>query len=283
MPEGVAGHFLALGLEFGDNGLHTRAFGNEEVYGIDLVHHGAQARGLGGEVHRHFRDKDAVNVEAGAIQTEGRQPFTMVEHPAVGLRRGGGEPPAVAPHHLVDDEHAGIGIILGDHVPKITGPLFGGRPGTQGLPDRIDIVIDRLGQPYYRETIIVLGQERGQIRGRSVGVVPPDGMQHVDPVLDELVCRDLLRILAFFDQAALEAILEVGQLHAAIADGRAAKAVQHMRPGPNLRCDRVAVAQQQALVASAIADDLDTGVDLTVPFNQPARGGTQAGREPARG
>jgi len=44
----------------------------------------------------------------------------------------------------------------------------------------------------------------------------------------------------------------------------------------DLRGDLVAVAGQEALVATVVADDLDVGCDLRVALNEAANGGAKA-------
>ena len=90
-------------------------------------------------------------------------------------------------------------------------------------------------------------------------------------------------ILSFLDQAAFQAILDIGEFHPAVADGRATVAMQNPGMGADIRRDLIAVAQQQALVASTVADDLDTGIDLAIALDQPANGGTEAWGQAARG
>jgi len=167
--------------------------------------------------------------------------------------------------------------VLCDHVGKEAGPLLGCRPGAERLADRVDVVVDGLRKPDHREAVLVLRQERRQVRGRGIRVVAADRVQDVDAVLDELVGRDLLGILVLLDEAPLHAVLHIGELHPAVADRAASVAIQDRRLGAHLRGHPVAVPEEQALVAAAVGDDLDIGRDLRVALDEPAYGGAQAG------
>ena len=114
---------------------------------------------------------------------------------AVGAGRRGGEPAAVAAHDLVDDQHARVGVVLGDDVAAKQRALLGGGPGAERLPDRDDVVVDRLGQADDGELVVVLGQIGGEVGGRGVGVVAADGVEDVDAVVGELVGGDVQRVL----------------------------------------------------------------------------------------
>lgn len=73
--------------------------------------------------------------------------------------------------------------------------------------------------------VALLGKEGGEVGGRHISVVAADGVKHLHLVLDQLVCRDALRVLPVRDEAALDAVLHVGQLdawegsHAWMGDG----------------------------------------------------------------
>ena len=172
----------------------------------------------------------------------------------------------------MDDEHARVGVVLGDDVGEVARALLGGGPGAEALADRIDVVVDGLGQADDGEVVVVSLEEGGEIGGGGVGVVAADGVEHVHAVLDELVGGDFLRVLAFLDEAALDAVLDVGELHAAVADRAAAVVVEDLGVFADGGGNGKAVAQQQALVAAAVADDLDGGIDLGVALDERADG-----------
>lgn len=46
----------------------------------------------------------------------------------------------------MDDEHAGVGRGLIDHILEEDGALLGGGHGTQGELDGVDVVVDGLGK-----------------------------------------------------------------------------------------------------------------------------------------
>jgi len=60
-------------------------------------------------------------------------------------------------------------------------------------------------------------------------------------------------------------------------------AVENGGRGALGRADLVTVAEEQALVAAAIGDQLDVGRDLGVALDESADGGAEAGREATGG
>ena len=226
VAERIARHFLSLGLHFGHDGFDAGAFGNENVDAVDFVHDRAQTFGFGGEVDFHLRDEHAMDLKRVAVKADGGQPFGAVEQLAVFQCGGGGEPAATAAHHFMDDQHARVGVVFGDDVPEVACALFGSRPGAQRLLDREHIVVDGFGQADNGQAVVVFRQKGGKIGGGGIGVVAADGMENIDAIFDQLVGSDFLRILAFLDQAALHAVLDVGEFDAAVADQRAAETVQ---------------------------------------------------------
>ena len=283
VTKGVARDFLALGLHLGDDGLHAGAFADEDVHVVDAVHDPLEAGGFGGEVDGHLGDEHGVHLEVGAGETEAGNEFLAVEEFAVVGGGGGGEPATVAAHDLVDDEHARVGVVLGDDVAEVARALFGGGPGAEGLADRIHVVVDRLGETDDGERIVVLREEGGEVGGGGVGVVAADGVENVDAVLDELVGGGFLRVLALLDEAALHAVFDVGEFDAAVADGAAAVAMEEGGGGALGGADFVAVAEEEAFVAAAVGDEFDVGRDFGVTLNESADGGAEAGREATGG
>jgi len=277
VPEGVARHLLPAGLQLGHDGRHAGALTDEQVHVVHSVHDRLQALRLRRKIDRHLGNEDAVDFQVGAGEPEAGDEFLAVEELAVGRGRRRGEPAAVAAHDLVDDEHARVGIVLGHDVAEIARPLFGRRPGAERLADGIDVVVDRLGQADDGESVVVLREEGGEVGRGGVGVVAADGVQHVHAVLHQLVGRDPLRVLPLADESALQAVFHIGQLHPAVADGAAAVAVQDAGCGPFSRADLVAFAQQEALVAGTVGDELDIRRELGVALDQPADGGAEAG------
>src|SRR5690606_9864901 len=106
------------------------------------------------------------------------------------------------------------------------GAFLGGGPGAEGLTDRVDVVVDRLGQPDDGEIVAVRLQVGGQIRGGGVGVVAADGVQDGHAVGRQLAGRHLEGGFAFLDEPALHAVLHVGELDAAVLDRAAAVLVE---------------------------------------------------------
>ena len=97
-------------------------------------------------------------------------------------------------------------------------------------------------------------------------------MEDVDAVLDELVGRDLLGVFALLDEAALDAVLDVGELDAAVADAAASEEgeVEGVLADGGRHLD--AFALQEAGVAVDVADDLHFRRLLRVGVDEVADG-----------
>jgi hypothetical protein len=222
VAERVAVHRGAASGHLGDDAVEAGALADEDVHVALLLHDGLESLGLGLDVEGHLGQVDRVDGVAALGDAEARDPGLGGEALLVFLRRGGGEPAAIAAHDLVHDEHARAGTELGDDVGKELRALLGGSDGAEALANRDDIVVDRLRQADNLERVVVLLEIGGEIGGRGVGVVTADGVEDVDTVLFELAGGDIERGLAFLDQAALEGVLDVGELDAAVADNAAA-------------------------------------------------------------
>ena len=157
----------------------------------------------------------------------------------------------------MDRERARVRAVLLDDVHEELRPLLGSSPRTERLFDRIDVVVDRLGKADDDERIVVGGEIRREIGRRSVGVIAADGVKNVDTVLYELIRRDLEGVFAFFYEAALDAVLDVRELHAAVADRGTAVLRQHERVLANLGRNGDGLALEKPHVAVDIADHLD--------------------------
>jgi len=101
--------------------------------------------------------------------------------------------------------------------------------------------------------------------------------RNVYTVLDHLVSRNFLRVLAVLDQTTLHAVLDVGQLDPAVADRRTAEAMQQPGLFADFRGNFVGIAEQQPFVAAAIADDFNAGIDLGIALDKAANGRAEAG------
>jgi hypothetical protein len=129
------------------------------------------------------------------------------------------------------------------------------RPGSGGSGE--NVVVDGLGKPDYGQFVIIVLQELGQIGCRRVGVVPTNRVEHVDPILDQLVSGDFLRIIPVLDEAALHAIGHIGQLDPAVPDSGTPKLVKDAGIFPDNIVYLDGITEQESLVTTAIADDLN--------------------------
>lgn len=128
-----------------DDALDTGAFGDKEVDVVRFIHDGLQTTRLGLEIKGHLRHINGMNLPLPAGEAQVGKEGHIVQCPAIGGRRRGRQPPTIPPHDLVDDQHPGVGAVLGHHMGEETRTLFGGRPGAQRLPNGEDIVVHRLG------------------------------------------------------------------------------------------------------------------------------------------
>merc|ERR1719491_1231905 len=214
VPERVPRHFLPGRLQLRHDVLHARALTQEHVDAPVRVHDRLEALALRGNVNLELRDPHGVHVARRGRGGETRAAEAGgLEALAVLARRGRGQVSRVAPHDLVDDEHARVGRGLRDDIGEEEGPLLGGSVGAEGLDDGEDIVVNGLGHAHHYDLTAVLFQDvLGQLGGLSVSVVAADGVEDTDLVLQELLGGDLERGLAVLDEAASLAVLDVGEL-----------------------------------------------------------------------
>ena len=276
MAEGVTLDLATGSLDLRDDLGDASALGQEDVDVALLVHDRLEALGLGVQVDLHLGQEDGVDVPTLLRQADRGHPLLGLEPLVVALRTGGGQPPAVAAHDLVDDEHAGVGAVLADDVLGVLRHLFSGGPRAQGLADRHHVVVDGLGQAHDGQVVVVLLQVGSKVGSRRVGVVATDGMQDIDAVSAQLLGSLLQRILILGDEAALDQVLLVRQLDAGVADRRATVAVEDGSVLTRFLVHQHVVAGEQAVVAVLVGDDLDGGINFVVALNESADGGGQA-------
>ena len=205
-----------------------------------------------------------------------------LKHLAVVLGRLVRKPAAVAPHDLVDRECARIGAVLLHDVEEELRAFLCRCPRAERLLDRIDVVVDRLGKPDNDERIVVFREVRREIGSRGVRVVAADRVKDVNAVLDQLVRRDLERILALGDKAALDAVLDIRELHPAVADRTAAMTRENERVLAHLGRDGDVLALQKPHVAIHVSDHLDAWGLFRVFVDQKAYRAGKARRKTAR-
>ena len=173
--------------------------------------------------------------------------------------------------------------MLGDDIAGEQRALLHGGPRAERLADRNDVVVDRLGQPDHGQLIAVAAEVGREIGRGAVGVVAADGVEDVDTVAPQLLGRDGQRVLARLDEPSLDAVVDVGELDPAVADGTAAERVKPMGVRPHLVGHLGGFAGKQAGIAVAVGDDPSVRCDLGVALDQAADGGGQAGGKAARG
>ena len=194
----------------------------------------------------------------------------------VAVRTRSGQPPAVAAHDLVDDEHAGVGAMLADNVLGVLRHLFGGGPSAEGLTDRHHVVVDGLGQAHDGQVVVVLLQVGSKVGGRRIGVVATDGVQDINAVGAQLLGSLLQRILILGDEAALDQVFLVRQLDAGVTDRGSAVTVEDGSVLTSLLVHQHVVAGEQAVVAILVSDDLDGGINFVVALDESTDSGGQA-------
>mmetsp|Transcript_34630 Transcript_34630/g.73721 ORF Transcript_34630/g.73721 Transcript_34630/m.73721 type:complete len:584 (-) Transcript_34630:630-2381(-) len=282
MAKSIPGQRLAASLLLGNDVLEASTLADEDVHIILLIHDGPQPCRLGMDVNRDLRDEDGVYVKAPLLETNARVEGLGRQAVAVNARGGSREIATTAAHDLVHDQHARVTTMFVDDVGEEFGALLRGRPRTKRLPQWADIVVDGLRQTDDREVIAARLQEDRQVSRGCVGVVATNGVQDLHLVLDELVSSHLLRVFPLFHQAALDAILDVGQLHPAVPDGAPAMQVQDPCSRPDIGRHRQAVPKQEPLEAAGVTDDLDRWVELIVPLDEAAASRREAWRQSAR-
>ena len=88
-----------------------------------------------------------------------------------------------------------------------------------------------------------------------------------------MIGRHFERVFAFLNQAAFNAVFDIGQFDTAVADGAAAVGVECAGSGADLLGHWNAVAQEETFVAAAVADDLDIRIELGIALDETTDGG----------
>jgi len=262
VAEGIALHSLSLLFHARDDVLDASALADKDVDAILLVEHGAQPPALCLEVDWHFWDVDRMHVEALLADAERREQVALGESFAVLLGGSCGQPAAVAAHYLVDDHHARVGRRLVDDIFEKHGALLGSGPRAERLRDRVDVIVDSLWQADDAQVILHFCEEARQVRGSRVGVIATNCVEDFDAILDELIGGHLLRVDALLDEAALDAVLDVGHLDARVTNRAPPDVVQEGRFRADLTRHVDGLAEEQPLVAVEVADDLSGWVLL---------------------
>ena len=276
VAEGVALDLATGSLDLRDDLGDASALRQEDVDVALLVHDRLEALGLGVQIDLHLGHEDGVDVPTLLRQADRGHPLLGLEPLVVAVRTRSGQPPAVAAHDLVDDEHAGVGAMLTDNVLGVLRHLFGGGPSAEGLTDRHHVVVDGLGQAHDGQVVVVLLQVGSKVGGRRIGVVATDGVQDINAVGAQLLGSLLQRILILGDEAALDQVFLVRQLDAGVTDRGSAVTVEDGCVLTSLLVHQHVVAGEQAVVAILVSDDLDGGINFVVALDESTDSGGQA-------
>ncbi len=190
----------------------------------------------------------------------------------------------MASHDLMDDEGAGGGGLLVSRHCRRNGRRLR-RPSRRPSDWRIGTtsLSTVFGQADDGQIVAVGGEVGSKVGGCGVGVVAADRVENGDAVIRKAFGGDPQRVVAFLDEAALDAVGGVGELDTAVPDRRAAIAVQQRRLFTHLTGDLDAVAEQYALVAGLIGDDIELRRNVAVAFDEAADGGGKTGCEASGG
>ena len=122
----------------------------------------------------------------------------------------------------MNDEHSGICAEFIDHILEKDGALLGCRLSSQRLLNRRDVVVDGFREAYHCQIVAVVGEVLGEGCGHGVGVVTAHGVENRDAIALKLFGGDAEGGGTFFDEAAFETVVGVGELDPAVANGAAA-------------------------------------------------------------
>src|SRR5262245_2939102 len=133
------------------------------------------------------------------------------------LSRFGTEPAAVAPHDLMNIQHATGSALLIHNIGKEPRTLFRGGDGAQCLPNWVDIIVYRLGEADDRQFMLHMLEVGGKFRRRRVGVVTANRMKNGNLVASQLLACDGKRVVLLRDETPLHAVRLVLQTHTAVS------------------------------------------------------------------
>ena len=115
------------------------------------------------------------------------------------------------------------------------------------------------GSPTTVSGVVVLLEVGGEIGGGGVGVVTADGVKDGDPVFGQLLGGDGERIVAGLDEAALHAVVDVGELHAAVTERAAAVAGEHGGAGAHVGASPSPIGRARGPCTRPDTDDFGLG------------------------
>mmetsp|Transcript_127670 Transcript_127670/g.221361 ORF Transcript_127670/g.221361 Transcript_127670/m.221361 type:complete len:258 (-) Transcript_127670:1154-1927(-) len=233
------------------------------------------------DVDGHLWDEHRVHIELASDQAQSSVFTSALDQTSVDTCGGGCEVSAISAHNLVHNQHFWICSALIDNIRKVLGALLCRGERSKRLPEWVHVIVNSLWQANNSEIIATNLQESGKVSCCCVCVVATDGVQNFHTVLHQLVGSDLLRVLTLLDQPSVDTVLHIGQLHPAVANGTTTVKVEQSGVSSNIWCDLHGLSQQQALVPSDVADDLNRRVELIVSFDDASNSRRQARCETA--
>mmetsp|Transcript_4616 Transcript_4616/g.10853 ORF Transcript_4616/g.10853 Transcript_4616/m.10853 type:complete len:240 (+) Transcript_4616:776-1495(+) len=188
----------------------------------------------------------------------------------------------MAAHNFVDNEHPWVCRGLVDDGLEEHCALFRRSVSPERLGDRVDVVINSLRKPQHLKLHAFLLEMEGQSSCGGIGVIATDRVQDSDPVLNKAVARNVLRVLARLHKLPLDAVLHVLELHAAVPNRRPSVVLEEMCPTAHFPVDLKTVSNEEALIAIAVAKNLNLRIDLGITLNQTSNSRGQTRRKAPR-
>src|SRR5207344_704647 len=121
MTEWISRDLFAGPLHLGQDRVHSRALGDEEVDRANPVHRLVETLGLRLKIENRLRDIDAMDLPGLPTEANLWQPGSSIQPLSVRLCRGGSQPAAVSSHDLVNEQHPRSRVVLADDMLCETG------------------------------------------------------------------------------------------------------------------------------------------------------------------
>mmetsp|Transcript_13404 Transcript_13404/g.25358 ORF Transcript_13404/g.25358 Transcript_13404/m.25358 type:complete len:245 (+) Transcript_13404:1815-2549(+) len=237
MTKCITWQFLTSGFHLFDNVVNSSSLADEDVHNAKGSHYLFESGCLSLNVDWDLRDEDRMHVKLFHMEVQVRDAGQSLEVITIHPGSGSSEVATTASHHFMNDQHAWVGALLIHHIGKEFGTFFGCCVSTKSLLDWVYIIVDGFWEANDCEVVVVLLEECRQICSCCVGIISTDCVQHVYTILHKLVGSYLLRILALFRQSPLHAILHIGELDTAVANGASTVQMQDTSTFPTALSD----------------------------------------------